>query len=121
MHDKNLSDTILLQLNYSPTLKDVDGIIRSSGVKADLDLLSNELQIDIGGDKLFDWDLDQFVDSGKYQINLKGSKKAFFELGKLLIALAKHPDEDKEYHVHIDDIKDEADTPQAHLIVRAPW
>jgi hypothetical protein len=59
----------LCLLNPS-TGKDIDGKITSSGVQVDLDLLADELQIDIGSDKLFNWELDQFVDSGKHQINL---------------------------------------------------
>jgi hypothetical protein len=120
MQDRGRTETVVIQLNYLPTTRDESGRVVSSGIEGDLEHLTRELQVDIDQDQVFDWSLDQFIDSGKYQINLRGSKEAYFGLGRFLIALARHPDEDTGYHVHIDDIGDKKGAVHTHLIIHAP-
>jgi hypothetical protein len=108
-----------LDIQYLLAERDTAGKIISSGVLVPTSHIENELQIDISNDPIFDEDTDEFVDSEKYQVNLRGTQKAFQELGTLLIALA-HYEEDPDYHIHIDNIEDSEGQVAVHLIIHVP-
>jgi hypothetical protein len=118
--DKVVLKHVNLELRYLQPERDQRGRILKSGVLVSTEHLENELIIDLSEDLVFDEGADDFVSSGKTQINLRGTVKAFQELGTLLIALT-HYQEDPEYHVHIDNIHESNEQqPKVHLILHTP-
>jgi hypothetical protein len=116
---KVIQRKFVLEVQYLLPERDEEGRVLRSGIQVPTESVKNELQVDVSNDPIFDWDADKFVDSGKYQINLRGTRRALNDLGTLLIALA-HYEEDPSYDIHIDDIKDSTGQAAVHLIVHVP-
>jgi hypothetical protein len=110
---------LVLDIQYLRAERDAEGKVISSGILVPTQHIENELQIDISNDPLFDEDAGGFVDSEKYQVNLRGTQKAFQDLGTLLITLA-HYEEDPDYHIHIDNIEDSEGQVAVHLVIHVP-
>jgi hypothetical protein len=87
------------------------------GVK-DPDFLK-ELLLWVEDEEIFNFDKNTFVKTGNQQVNLCGTKRALFELGRYLIALSKYETKNPNYHDHFDEINyPEGKSPSA-LIVHA--
>lgn len=64
----------------------------------------NELMIDIQNEEIFDFEKDAFIELENRIIHFSGSRRAFKELGRYLIALSKYETEDPDYHDHFDEV-----------------
>ena len=58
--------------------------------------------------------------TGKTQINLRGSRRAYREWARYLLALAELRTLDPDYHDHFFDLIDNTGFPGVHLIAHAP-
>jgi hypothetical protein len=56
--------------------------------------------VDVTSGETFDFEADEFVSNGKYEIHLNGSRKAIKEFGKCLIALSEYETDELSYHDH---------------------
>lgn len=78
----------------------------------------NELNLYIGNDYTFDMENEEFIENGKFAVELSGSKRALIEFGKYLINIGMFETEDEGYHEHLDDLLNENGEPIANLTVR---
>jgi hypothetical protein len=60
------------------------------------------------------------VNNGKLELHLKGSIKAFRELGKYLIALTHYDTKDPNYHDHFDGLHSSSKTNNIDLTIYKP-
>ncbi|MGH7426321.1 MAG: hypothetical protein ACREJP_09160 [Candidatus Methylomirabilales bacterium] len=79
----------------------------------------DELAIETSEDEVFDLQLDEFVPTGKVQLHLRGSARAYFALARYLLALCQLETQDPDYHAHFE-IPSPDGKPLIHLIVHAP-
>lgn len=68
----------------------------------------------------FDDQKSEFREIQGHQVNLSGSKRALYELGRYLIALSKFKTSIPDYHDHFDEIGKLEDKPQCELIIHGP-
>lgn len=119
LNGRRYEKQVEVNLKFISATRDSGGRVISSGIESDIDMLERELVISVAEDQVFDWESDSFVNSGKLQINLSGTRRSLFELGKLFLALSIYED-DPEYHTHIDNIRDKAGREMANLILHVP-
>lgn len=93
---------IQLTLEFLEGKQDVEKGTFNGGVREPKFL--DELMIDVKEGERYDFDLDEDVPTGKYEIQLEGSARAFRELGKYLIAITEYQTQDPRYHDHFDDL-----------------
>ncbi|WP_089611607.1 hypothetical protein [Dehalobacterium formicoaceticum] len=108
---KKITETIEVDLNYFIGKQDELKGIFNGGVKEPL--FTDELKIDVSEDEIFDETKDDFVKNGKINISIAGTDNALYELGKFLIAISRYETLDKEYHEHLDNIRN---SNQQHVI-----
>lgn len=65
-------------------------------------------------------DVDDFEVVAGHQVNIGGSRRALFELGRYLIALSKYQTSDAGYHDHFDELTAIDDDATVDLIVHGP-
>jgi hypothetical protein len=78
----------------------------------------DELAIGVSDREMFDFEKDIFVPTGDLQVQISGSRRAFYELGRYFVALSKLETEDPDYHDHFDGLRLSDDTRGCELIVR---
>ena len=64
----------------------------------------DELLIWVEENEEYDEAKDAFSKNGGYQININGTSRSLFELGKYLIALSKYETDNQDYYDVFDDI-----------------
>jgi hypothetical protein len=68
-------------------------------------------------------DIDSDEDTGKLQINIRGTRRSYFEFAQYLLSLIAYSQDtelkDPDYHDHIEVLADDGQ-PVVHLIVHAP-
>jgi len=67
-------------------------------------LYTNELVVWVEPSEEYDDEKKEFEPSQGWQINIGGSRRSLFELGKILIGLSELKTKDNHYHEHLDDI-----------------
>jgi hypothetical protein len=79
----------------------------------------DELHIDVSDDEMWDEAAGRFASTGRTQINLSGSRRAYLEFARFLLAVIEVATEtaDPDYHTHLDSITNAAGKPAIHLIV----
>lgn len=95
---------LILNLEYEKETINSKGNIYTGSVKKPEYI--DELFIDVFENYVFDDAIDDFSPDGKYNIEIKGSERALFELGKYLINISQFVTKDQNFHEHIDDICD---------------
>ena len=81
----------------------------------------NEIQMWVERAESFDFNEDNFIPTGGMQVNLAGSRRALFELGKYLIAISRYQTADAGYHDHFEGIgSGPSNIAETDLIVHAP-
>jgi hypothetical protein len=80
----------------------------------------NELIIDSSVDEVYDESSDTLKPSGKMQLNLYGTKRAYMALAQYLLSLCELETADPDYHDHWDDIRNSDGKESIHLIMHAP-
>lgn len=98
------SKKIVLNLEYEKETVNSKGNKYTGGVKKPEYI--DELFIDVFENYAFNNAIDDFTPDGKYNIEIKGSERALFELGKYFINISQFITKDKNFHEHIDDICD---------------
>jgi hypothetical protein len=120
-HEKKIKhEKIVVDISYLVAEKDQQGRVKKSGVDISDNILINGLNIQITGDTELDWDSNEFIENGNYQVNLRGTKKAYYELGKLLLTLSRYSEQDPNYHIHLENIKGLNQSELTHLIIHVP-
>ncbi|MTH55354.1 hypothetical protein GKZ89_18325 [Bacillus mangrovi] len=115
---KSVSKEISLKLEFLEGKQNEEEGIFEGGVK-DPECLS-EITIDVFEGESFDFEKDEFVSNGKLELHLKGSEKAFRELGKYLIAVTYYETKDSGYHDHFENLKTSDESNTIDLIVYKP-
>lgn len=95
---------LILDLEYEEEKINSKGNKYTGGVKKPNYI--DELFIDVFENYVFNNAIDDFSPDGKYNIEIKGSERALFELGKYLINISQFITKDQDFHEHIDDICD---------------
>lgn len=80
----------------------------------------NELNIEVSEAREYDFETDDFKYTGKVDIQVQGSNRAYRELGKYLIAITEYQTEDHRYHDHFDNILDSEDEERINLVIYKP-
>lgn len=62
----------------------------------------SELAVWVRPREVFDEDLDDLVEVPGFQVQLTGSRRALFELGRYFVALSRLKTSDPDYHDHVD-------------------
>ncbi|MBE7043900.1 MAG: hypothetical protein E7397_00075 [Ruminococcaceae bacterium] len=78
----------------------------------------DELCIDIYDDMDFDMEHEEFHKNGKLVLDLSGSDRSLYELGKYLINLALYETDDPDFHEHFDGLQDAEQKQRINVIVR---
>jgi len=115
---KYVSKEISLKLEFFEGKQDEEKGIFEGGVK-DPECL-DEINIDVIEGETFDFEKDEFVSNGKLEVHLKGSEKAFRELGKYLIAMTYYDTKDRDYHDHFDNLTTSNGESNIDLIIYKP-
>ena len=80
---------------------------------------SDEILLWVEEDEKFDFDKDAFVRTNKYQVNLCGTERSLFELGRYLIGLSQYETENNNYHDHFDEISSPDGKKPCNLIIHS--
>ncbi|RPF54155.1 Imm32 family immunity protein [Aquisalibacillus elongatus] len=115
---KSRSKEVSLKLEFFEGKQDEEKGIFEGGVK-DPECL-DEIGIDVIEGETFDLEKDEFVSNGKFEVHLKGSDRAFRELGKYLIAMTYYETKDPNYHDHFDNLTTSSGDNHIDLIVYKP-
>jgi hypothetical protein len=81
---------------------------------------TNELLMWVEEKEVYDEEKNDFIKNGEYQINICGSNRSLFELGRYLIALSQYETPNKNYHDHIEEIGSLENKKPCELIVHHP-
>ncbi len=79
----------------------------------------DELEVQIADDSAYDAATDALSPTGRVQLHLRGSRRAYFELGRYLVALSRHQTADPDPHDHLEAPRNSAGG-TLHLIVHGP-
>lgn len=94
------SKQITLDLNYIEEEVNEKKTVYKNGVENPK--YTDELQIDIFNDFNFNDETEEFEENGKYNIEIGGSNRALFKLGKALVNISCYQTIDESFHIHID-------------------
>lgn len=78
----------------------------------------DELILDIYEDTQYDVDNDLFIKNGKKVLEISGSNRSLFELGKYLINISMYETADQDFHEHFEGIHNSQNELDVNLIVR---
>ena len=78
----------------------------------------NELQVEIYEDYDFNDQNDEFEFNGKHNIQISGTSKSLYELGRYLINIAEYETMDKDFHTHLDGVCNSKEEKKYNIIVR---
>jgi hypothetical protein len=85
---------------------------------------TDELAIDVFDDECYDTERDTYMPTGKTQLHLSGSPRAYRAFARYLLTLSAFATDpsviDEEYHTHLDDIRDSRGRIAVHLIIHQP-
>ena len=116
MKRKFMEKDVVLKLKYLQSKCDFERNHFIGGVEEPSYL--DELNIDIYDDMEFDMDEEKFKKNGKIVLELSGSDRSLFELGKYLINVALYDTEDPDFHEHFDGLLDSEHNEKVNLLVR---
>jgi len=114
---KKVQKEVTLTLEYFQNKADKASGIYEGGI---VDPNIEGLIIDVTNGESFDFEADEFVSNGKYEIYLRGNREAIKELGRYLIALAEYDTEDPNYHDHFDNIRNSDGKESVDLVIYQP-
>lgn len=116
---KRRRETIQLHLNYRvERTESKQGVFRGGVVDPEF---LGELAVWVYEQEVYSPELDDFVRNGKKSVNVGGSARALFELGRYLIALSRFdPGEDPHYHDHFEDLRQLEGQEPVELTIHAP-
>lgn len=109
---------INLSLEFFEGKQDLENGVFEGGVKEPENL--EELTIDILEGETFDLEIEQFSKTGKYEIQIQGSNRAYRELGKYLLAITEYQTEDPSYHDHFENILNSNNQEFVDLVIYKP-
>lgn len=115
---KVIVKSIQLQLEYYPPRAGTERGVFSGGVVPPSH--TDELAIWANPRQVYDAERDAFENVEGSQIEITGTRRALYELGRYLIALSDHETDDPDYHDHIEDLAQVTDEPACELIIRGP-
>ena len=116
MKDKFIDKKIVLNLRYIKSKSDFNKNYFIGGLEEPKYL--NELLLDIYDDIEYNLDNDTFEKSGKMVLEISGSDRSLFELGKYLINISTYETSDPDFHEHFDNLKNSTGKNKVNLIVR---
>ncbi|MGF6949073.1 hypothetical protein QF028_001578 [Neobacillus sp. B4I6] len=114
---KKVQKEVTLTLEYFQNKADKTSGIYEGGV---VDPNIEGLIIDVTNGESFDFEANEFVSNGKYEIHLSGNREAIKELGKYLIALADYETEDPNYHDHFDNVRNSSGKEIVDFVIYKP-
>jgi hypothetical protein len=115
---KLISKKKSISVSYWPAVHDASRNLYSGGVPTSR--LLSELRIDAYPDLRWDEASDEMLATGKTEIHVRGSKRAFKALAAFLLSLNEYKTEDPDYHEHLDEILDSSGNPSVHLVLHSP-
>lgn len=77
-----------------------------------------ELNLDIYEDMTFDLERETFQNNGKFVLEISGTDRSLYELGKYLINISLYETCDPDFHEHFDGLFDSQKNQKVNLIVR---
>lgn len=77
-----------------------------------------ELTLDIYEDMTFDMEKETFRNNRKFVLEISGSNRSLYELGKYLINISLYETMDPDFHEHFDGLFDSQKNEKVNLIVR---
>lgn len=80
----------------------------------------SELRIDVGKDEAYDSVTNGLVSTGRLQVHLRGTPRAYRELSRYLLALSVMKTLDRYYHDHLEGIQYSDGDETVNLVVHAP-
>ena len=80
----------------------------------------DELILDLSIDEVYDEAADDFVPSGRTQVNVRGTRRSYAAFARFLLALCELRSADPDYHSHLEDVRNAAGESAVHMIVHAP-
>lgn len=81
----------------------------------------SELTIDFAVDEVYDESSDTLQPSGKTQLNVYGTRRAYMAFAQCLLSICELETVDPDYHMHLDSIRGSDGKEIAHLVLHAPW
>ena len=110
------SKEVKIKLWYKKSCIDKQNGLYLGGVQ--LPKYMKELKINIDNDEIFDFDKDQFVQTGKKLIEITGTNRALKELGKFFINISLFKTKDDDFHEHLDDLTNENGEASCNITIR---
>ncbi len=107
---------VTLELNYTKEVVNAKKNVYKGGVEHPQNI--NELCIDVFENYRFNHSTDEFEADNQYNIEIQGSNKALYELGKFLVNIALFETADSDFHVHIDGIANSEGEEKFNLKIR---
>ena len=107
---------VTLELNYTQEVVNAQKNIYKGGVEHPQNM--DELCINVYENYRFNDLTDEFETDNQYNIEIQGSDKSLYELGKFLINVALYKTTDPDFHVHIDGITNSEGEEKFNLKIR---
>lgn len=105
-------------LKYSEAF-DNKGRYIGGGIQNSTPHIESEMWVEVMDDPVVDRETGDLVVTGRSQIHLAGTRKAFEELGVLLLALANYTPPEPGYSLSVE-LNDRENRPSIHLVVHLP-
>ena len=118
MTSREYKKRITRTLKYSETF-DNKGKYIGGGIQNSTPHIESEMWVEIMDDQVMDRETGEWVTTGRPQIHLAGTQRAFEELGVLLLALANYAPPQSGYSISIE-LNNRENQPGVHFVVHLP-
>ncbi len=118
MVQKNYKKEIALTLRYNAEFGD-EGEFIGGEIENSTSHIKSETWVEIMDDPVRDRETDEWGVTGRPQIHVAGTRKAFEELGVLFLTLGNCAPPDPRHTVEVE-LNDREDQPAIHFVVHLP-
>ncbi len=118
MPRKKYKKKIACTLKFSEIYND-KGKFVGGGMRNPTSHIDNEMWVEIMDDPVLSRETDQWGVTGRQQMHIAGTRKAYEELGILFLAMANYDPPEPGYSVSIE-LSDRENQPAVHFVVHLP-